>query len=167
MALGRCRIFPCHLVRNRPTDQPTISSIHAINAPTRHRLDPTIRTGAFRPDPSCTVAAPEISIAPADRAAPFSRGFLPWRVSNAGPAAVVHVASTVMGPASETRHSSRPSRWFLAEWRCVSATDVSIRSKVREQNAREGRCRKTSARRLAPASELRTTHCENCRPVYL
>ena|SRR5262245_5888023 len=107
MALGRCRIFPCHLVRNRPTDQPTISSIHAINAPTRHRLDPTIRTGAFRPDPSCTVAAPEISIAPADRAAPFSRGFLPWRLTNAGPAAVAHIASTVMGPASETRHKDR------------------------------------------------------------
>src|SRR5262245_55912718 len=89
----------------------TQSADHLLN-PRRQRPDaapsrPTIRTGAFRPDPSCTAAATEISIAPADRAAPFSRGFLPWRLSNAGPAAVVRVASTVMGPASETRHNTR------------------------------------------------------------
>src|SRR5262249_29631838 len=37
----------------------------------------------------------------------LSRGFLHWRLSNAGPAALVHVASSVMGPASETRHIKR------------------------------------------------------------
>ena len=105
MALGRCRISPCHLVRN----QPTICSIHALNAPTRPRLAPTIGTSASRTDPSCTAAASEISIAPADRTAPLSRGFLPWRHSNAGPATLVRVESSVMGPASETRHNS-PTR---------------------------------------------------------
>src|SRR5215467_3344156 len=44
----------------------------------------------------------------ADARAPL--GFLHWRLSNAGPAALVRVESSVMGPASETRHNNRPEQ---------------------------------------------------------
>jgi hypothetical protein len=47
---------------------------------------------------------------------PLSRGFLHWRLSNAGPAALVRVETSVMGPPSETRDKSRPER--VQQWRC-------------------------------------------------
>src|SRR5215470_4449996 len=59
------------------------------------------------PGPRCTVPTSQISIAPADRGARSPEGFLHWRLSNAGPATLLCVDSSVMGPASETRHTRR------------------------------------------------------------
>src|SRR5215467_13726378 len=59
------------------------------------------------PGPRCTVPTSQISIAPADRGARSPAGFLHWRLSNAGPATLLCVDSSVMGPASETRHTER------------------------------------------------------------
>ena len=54
-----------------------------------------------------TCAAPSLQAKSPQRpliGLPPPRGFLHWRLSNAGPAALVRVESSVMGPASETRH---------------------------------------------------------------
>ena len=64
---------------------------------------PTIGADARLSAKRCTRRASQIPIALADRSS-TSRGFLHWRLSNAGPAAMVRVESSVMGPASETRH---------------------------------------------------------------
>src|SRR5262249_10212969 len=65
MAHARYAVSASHLLR----DHQTICSIDALKTPTRPDLALTIGTGAVRPDPCCTVAAGEISIAPADRGA--------------------------------------------------------------------------------------------------
>jgi len=106
MAHGRYPVSPCHLARN----QPTISSIDALNASTGRCLTPTIGIYASRPHLRCTVAASEISIAPADRGARSPAGFLHWRLSNAGPVTLMRGESLVMGPASETRHINGPEQ---------------------------------------------------------
>src|SRR5262249_48713507 len=91
MAHGRFPPSPCDLLPHPPP----IFFMYAPQAPTPAPSAPIIGTGASRPDPRCTVAASEIPIAPADRCP--SKGFLHWRLSNTGPAALVRVESSVMG----------------------------------------------------------------------
>src|SRR5215472_17993823 len=107
MAHGRYPVSPCHLARN----QPTISSIDALNASTGRCLTPTIGIYASRPHLRCTVAASEISIAPADRGARSPAGFLHWRLSNAGPATLLCVDSSCDG--AGIRNPSHKRTWPL------------------------------------------------------
>src|SRR5262249_50451686 len=69
MAHGRYPVSAYDLVRNHQT----ICSADALKAPTRRCLVPALSTAVCRPDPRCTVAASQISIAPADRAAQIPR----------------------------------------------------------------------------------------------
>src|SRR5262245_44680007 len=65
MAHGRYPVSAYDLVRNHQT----ICSVDALKAPTRRCLAPALSTAVSRPDPRCTVAASQISIAPPDRGA--------------------------------------------------------------------------------------------------
>src|SRR5262245_43491457 len=65
MAHGRYPVSAYDLLRNHQT----ICSVDALKAPTRRCLAPALSTAVSRPDPRCTVAASQISIAPPDRGA--------------------------------------------------------------------------------------------------
>src|SRR5215475_2993101 len=104
MAHGRYPVSAYDLVRNHQT----ICSVDALKAPTRRCLAPALSTAVSRPDPRCTVAASQISIAPPDRGAHSPAVSFPGGFRTHGPAAFARVESSMMGPASETRHRSGP-----------------------------------------------------------
>ena len=70
--------------RDLPRNQPSIHRESPSNSTSRLRLASTISADACLTAPGCEGHASQIPIAPADRPA-TSRGFVHWRLSNAGP----------------------------------------------------------------------------------
>src|SRR5215831_19443611 len=95
------------LASHPPCNRPSISLKSALNAPSLRPSVPTIGTHTSLHDLRCTVGASQIPIAPADRWCPSHAVSFPWRLSNAGPPAMDVLRTWRVGPASETRHTTR------------------------------------------------------------
>ena len=66
------------------------------------------------------------------------RGFLHWRLSNAGPGAFVRAESSVMGPASETRHKSSPADDVVHTAEALRKQTKSLQRRERRKCATSG-----------------------------
>jgi hypothetical protein len=66
---------------------------------------------------------------------PLARGFLHWRLSNAGPATFMREESSVMRPASETRHINGRER--TQQFYSISSSGIACRGKNRDQMNRQ------------------------------